>query len=568
MRVLRRVLAFGSPPWGRLGGAAALGLAAAAATIGLLAGSGYLVDRAAQRPGLGAIAGILALVEVVAVVRAPLRYGERLVAHDAAFRALRGWRVWLYDRLEPLAPAGLAPWRSGDLVVRATDDVDTLQDLYLRILLPGLVAVAAGVLGVLVTALVLPSAALILGLSLAAAMVLPPAVAVAGAPTEGEAALRGSLAADVADLVQGAPDLVAFGHDAAVLARIESTSAALARRSRRRAVATGTANGLGVLCLGAAVVGVLADGVSAAAHHHLNPVMLAVLPLVAIGTFEAVLAITAAAGRWREVRAAARRLLELGDLPVPLVDPPSPQAVPEPPLGLSARHARLRYAPDLPWALADLSFEVAPAERVAVTGSSGSGKTSLVNVFLRFWGLDGGDATLGGVPLERLAQRDVRNHIALVDQEAFLFSGSIADNLLLARPEAGPDELETALRLARLDDWVAGLPDGLSTPVGEMGRRVSGGQRQRIALARALLAEAPVVVLDEPTSGLEEGVALELLADILSATEGKTVLLVTHRDNEAALFDRRITIEAGRVVATAPRAQEPRPPPDSMGTSL
>jgi ATP-binding cassette, subfamily C, bacterial CydC len=568
MRVLRRVLAFGSPPWGRLGGAAALGLAAALATIGLLAGSGYLVDRAAQRPGLGAIAGILALVEVVAVMRAPLRYRERLVAHDAAFRALRGWRVWLYDCLSPRVPAALAGWRSGDLLARAIDDVDALQDLYLRVLLPGLVAVAAGVLGVVVTGLVLPSAALILGLSLAGALVLPPAVAVAGAPSDGEAALRGSLAADVADLVQGAPDLVAFGHDAEVLARIESTSAALARRSRRRALATGTANGLGVLCLGAAVVGVLADGVSAAAHHQLNPVMLAVLPLVAIGTFEAVLATTAAAGRWREVRAAARRLLELGDLPIPVADPPSPQPVPDPPLSLSTRHARLRYAADLPWALDDLSLAVAPAERVALTGSSGSGKTSLVNVLLRFWELDGGDAALGGTPLERLAQHDVRRHIALVDQEAYLFSGTIADNLRLARPDAGPDELEAAVRLARLDEWVAGLGDGLSTPVGEMGRRVSGGQRQRIALARALLTEAPVVVLDEPTSGLDEAAALELLADVLAATQGRTVLLVTHRDAEAALFDRRVIIEAGRVVATGRPVQEPGSAPGSAGTSL
>ncbi len=567
MRVLRRVLGFGSPPWGRLAGAGALGLAAAAATIGLLAGSGYLVDRAAQRPGLGAIAGILALVEVVAVIRAPLRYGERLVAHDAAFRALRGWRVWLFDRLEPLAPAGLAAWRSGDLVTRATDDVDTLQDLYLRVLLPGLVAGAAGVLGVVVTGLVLPSAALVLGITLAVALVLPPAIALAGAPSDGEATLRGSLAADVADLVQGAPDLVAFGHDAEVLSRIEATSTALAQRARRRALAAGVANGLGVLCLGAAVVGVLADGVSAAAQHQLDPVMLAVLPLVAIGTFEAVVAATAAAGRWREVRAAARRLLELGDTPVPVVDPPSPVAIPEPPLSLSTRHARLRYGADRPWALSDLSLEVGPAGRVAVTGSSGSGKTSLVNVLLRFWALDAGEAALGGVALDRLAQDDVRRHIALVDQEAYLFSGTIADNLLLARPEAGPEELAAALRLARLEAWVADLPGGLSTPVGEMGRRVSGGQRQRIALARALLTEAPVILLDEPTSGLDEATALGLLADILVSTEGRTVLLVTHRDAEAALVEQRVTIEGGRVVAAGP-AQAPGSSGRSGGTSL
>jgi thiol reductant ABC exporter CydC subunit len=545
-----------------------LGLAAAAATIGLLAGSGYLVDRAAQRPGLGAIAGILALVEVIAVVRAPLRYRERLVAHDAAFRALGGWRVWLYDRLEPLAPAGLGAWRSGDLLSRATDDVDTLQDLYLRALLPAVVALGAGLLAVVVAGLVLPSAALILAVCLAVALVVPPAIAVAGSPSEGEAQLRGSLAADVVDLVQGAPDLVAFGCEGERLARIDATAATLARRARRRALATGAANGLTVLCLGAAVVGVLADGVAATRHHQVEPVMLAVLPLAAIGAFESVLALTAAAGRWREIRAAGGRLLALGDVPVPVRDPVEAQPVPAPPLSVALHRARLRYGPDLPWALDDLSLQVGAGERVAVTGSSGSGKTSVVNVLLRFWGLDAGEAALGGTPLEQLAQGDVRRHIALVDQEAYLFSGSIGDNVLLARPEASPEQIGAALRLAHLDGWVADLPDGLATSVGEMGRQVSGGQRQRIALARALLTEAPVVLLDEPTAGLDETAAQDLLADVLAATAGRTVLLVTHRDAEAALFDRRLSIEGGRVVDDGGPTQAPGAPSNAAGTSL
>ena len=143
--VLRRLARISAPPWGRMAVATLLGVAAAMATVGLLAGSGYVIDRAAFRPGLGAIAGLLAAVEVLAFIRGPLRYGERLVGHDAAFRALSGWRLWLYDRLEPLSPAGLAGWRSGDLLARATDDVDTLQDLYLRSLLPVAVTVGAAV---------------------------------------------------------------------------------------------------------------------------------------------------------------------------------------------------------------------------------------------------------------------------------------------------------------------------------------------------------------------------------------------------------------------------------------
>ncbi len=157
MRVLIRLLSHPRPPWARLALAALLGLLAAATTLGLLAGSGWLVDRAAMRPGLGAIAGILAIVEVMAFIRAPLRYAERLVGHDAAFRALTGWRVWLYNRLEPRTPAGWRQWRSGDLLHRAIDDVDTLQDLYLRTLIPVTVAMLASVLCTVVVALILPT---------------------------------------------------------------------------------------------------------------------------------------------------------------------------------------------------------------------------------------------------------------------------------------------------------------------------------------------------------------------------------------------------------------------------
>jgi len=158
---LRRVLAEPGTPYGRLALAGLLGLGSAAATIGLLAGSGYVLGRAALRPGLGAIAGILAIVEVLAFVRGPLRYAERLVGHDAALRALTRWRVWLYDCLTPRVPAALAGWRSGDLLTRAVDDVDSLQDLYLRTLLPLAIAVGAGIVGVVAVGVILTELKLI-----------------------------------------------------------------------------------------------------------------------------------------------------------------------------------------------------------------------------------------------------------------------------------------------------------------------------------------------------------------------------------------------------------------------
>jgi thiol reductant ABC exporter CydC subunit len=550
--VLRRLVRIGGAPWSRFGLAVLLGVAGAMATVGLLAGSGYVVDRAAFRPGLGAIAGLLAAVEVLAFLRGPLRYGERLVAHDAAFRSLARWRVWLYDRLEPLAPAGLRGWRSGDILARVTDDVDTLQDLYLRCLLPVAVTVAAAALAVVLVGVLLPVAAAVLGASLAVAVVFTPLLAFATGSSRGrEASARGELAA-VVDLLRSAPALLAFGREQDALDRIETLNGELARLARRRALAAGAASALVTVCVGAAVVGVLATGVAAVHAHRMGAVMLGVLPLAAVGAFETVPALAGAAVRAADVVAAGRRLLALEAVAVPVTDPAVPAVPPEGCPDVAVDDARLRYGPDLPWALDGLSLAVPAGAHVGLVGSSGAGKSSLVNVLLRFWPLASGQATVGGSPIERYHQSDVRRTFALVDQDAQLFAGSIRHNVTLGRPKASEEEIADALGRAQLADWVVSLPEGLDTPVGEDGARLSGGQRQRIAIARALLAGGPVLVLDEATSGLDHATGARLVADVLAAAEasGRSVLLVTHREEELAGFDQVVVMERGRAATS------------------
>ncbi len=548
MKPLRRVAHAPGTPYGRLALAGLLGLASAAATIGLLAGSGYVVGRAALHPGLGALVGILAAVEVLAFLRGPLRYAERLIGHDAALRTLAHWRVWLYDCLTPRVPAALVGWRSGDLLSRAIDDVDTLQDLYLRTMLPLGVAAGAATLGLVVVGLSLPLAAIALGVPLLVACTVPPALVWRGAPDEEDTALSGEISAHVVDIIHGAPELLAFGADAAALDRVDEMgreSEALARRRNRAAALASLTT---QLCLGAAVTAVLAVAVLAVHSHHLNPVMVAVLPLAALGTFEPVPGITLAASRALAVRAAARRLLALEAVPIPVSDPVVVRSLPERVPDLSFARASLRYAPELPLALDEVSVRVAPGERLAVTGSSGAGKSSLVNALLRFWPLESGTLRLGDIPSDELTQSDVRSACALVDQRAQMFAGTLRSNVTLGRPDASDAEIATVLDAAQLGAWVAALPAGLETPVGEDGVSISGGERRRLAVARALLAGGPILLLDEPTAGLDTRQADQLTDDVLAAAAGRSVLLITHRAAEADKCQRTISMDAGRIV--------------------
>ena len=546
---IRRVLAEPGTPYGRLALAGLLGLAAAAATIGLLAGSGYVVGRAALRPGLNAIVGILAAVEVLAFLRGPLRYAERLVGHDAALRALTRWRVWLYDCLTPRVPAALAGWRSGDLLVRAIDDVDALQDLYLRTLLPVGIAVGAGVIGTVAVGVILPWTALALGLPLALALTVPALLTWRRSGDDEMADLSGALSAQVVDSLSGAPELLAFGAGDASLRAVEDLGArsdALERRHARLGATTALVIGV---CLAAAVTGVLALGVDAVHAHRLGQVMVAVLPLAALATFETVSGVPIAVARALSVRASAERLFALEGVPVPVDDPASPETRAPGTPEVAFANAALRYGPGLPRALDGVSLRLPAGGRLAVTGSSGAGKSSLVTALLRYWPLEDGTLSLGGTDVERLAQGDTRAACALADQRAQMFAGTVRSNLTLARPDATEDAIADALRAVRLDAWVANLPEGLETPVGEEGGALSGGERRRLAVARALLAPGPVVILDEPTGGLDARLADELVDGVLRAAGDRSVLIVTHRASEAARCDATVTLEAGRVVA-------------------
>ncbi len=288
-------------------------------------------------------------------------------------------------------------------------------------------------------------------------------------------------------------------------------------------------------------------GVQGVASGRLDGVALAVVVLTPLAAFEAVLGMPLAVRYRQRVRRSAERVYEVLDAPAPVREPATPRQAPASPFPLSLKGLTARHPGQDRDALAGLDLTLERGRRVAVVGPSGSGKTTLAHVLLRFLDPAAGSYTLAGVDAYALDGDDVRRLVGLCAQDAHLFNSSVRENLLLARKGATEHELRDALRRARLLEWVDGLPDGLDTLVGEHGARLSGGQRQRLALARALLADFPVLVLDEPAEHLDLPTADALTADLLAATEGRTTVLVTHRLAGLEAVDEVIVLDGGRV---------------------
>jgi ABC-type multidrug transport system fused ATPase/permease subunit len=293
---------------------------------------------------------------------------------------------------------------------------------------------------------------------------------------------------------------------------------------------------------------VLVLGVVAVGSGTLSRVPLAVLTLTALAAFEAVTGLPAAVLALGHARTSARRICAVLDAPEPIHDPPVPVAAPRPPVIVSLRAASVRYEPDGPLALVGLDLDLAPGRRVALVGPTGAGKSTVAALLLRFCDTCAGSAMLNGADLAGYAADDVRAVIGGCPQDPHIFASTIAANLRLAKPDAADDELLDAAARAHLLPWLRSLPDGLQTRVGARGGAISGGERQRIALARALLADPPVLILDEPTASLEESVRRDVLADVLAATDRRATLLITHDLAGLDQMDEIVVLDHGRAV--------------------
>ena len=391
-------------PRRRLAWAVLLGALTVIFGVGLMATAGYLISRAAERPPILSLMIAIVAVQFFGIGRPVVRYLERLASHDMTLRVLGGLRARFFERIEPLAPAQLDSYRRGDLLSRMVADVDALQNLYLRGLEPPLVAMLAGGVSVGVASAVLPTAGLALAAGLLVGGIAVPAVAgVLGArAARRQASARGQLAAELVELTSAAPELVAFGREHDALQRVQTADARLVRIARRSALATGLADGLGLLVTGITVAAVLALAVHASGEGRLDKVLIALLALLALASFEAVTPLAATARELSATLAAGRRILELTDQSPSVSDPATPVDLPPWPFAVALEGVSARYPGQRHRAVHGVTLRLAPGERVALVGPSGAGKTTVVNLLLRFLAPEEGRVTLGGRDRARL----------------------------------------------------------------------------------------------------------------------------------------------------------------------
>jgi len=552
MTIFVRLLAFLAPVHRRVALAILLGCATVASNMGLLGMAAYLIAAAALKPLLILLTLPIYIVRFMSVSRAVARYAERLVAHDVTFQLLAVLRTRVYARLAPLAPARLLAYRSGDVLTRLVGDVEELQNLYLGVVAPLVVAVAITALTTSLFALfsrTLAWAALAFLVAAGAGVPLLAGVLSRGLGRR-QLTARAALHTEIVDGLQGVQDVLACGHPDRYRRGVATLDSALARVQRRVALIGGTRQAVHDLLMNLAMWTLLVLAIPLVAARTIDGVYLGFLALVILASFEAVQPLGPAFQSLGRSLAAGGRIFEVIDAAPVVTDPAAPLPAPTG-AGLDVDGVVFSYQgddDDDDAALRGITFSLCPGRRIAIVGPSGSGKSTIVRLIARAWDPARGTIRLGGADLRRYRLDDLRAAVGVVAQDTYIFTDTVRGNLLLARPDATDGDLARALEQAQLADFVRGLPEGLDTWVGEHGLRLSGGERQRLAIARALLKDAPLLILDEATANLDPLTERAVLDALDALMQGRTVLLITHRLVALDRMDEILVLERGRIV--------------------
>jgi ATP-binding cassette, subfamily C, bacterial CydCD len=548
--VLLRLLGFLRGSWGWVALSVLLGSLTIGGNIGLMGTSTFLISIAALQPQFGALQLPIVSVRFFGLTRGIFRYAERLVTHRVTFTLLAQLRAWFYRALEPLAPARLLHYRSGDLLARIIADVDVLEDFYVRVIAPPFTAaVIAAVMFIYFGRYDLHLALTHFGFMVALGLVLPLFSGWLNRRHGAEVITRrASIHSLLVDGLHGLPDLLAFSQATDYYAQIDQAGKSYGHAQLRLARVTGLTSGSTVFLVNLGMLAVLALTIPLVDSGKVAPVMLAALAIMALASFEAVMPIPLATQNLSSGLQAARRLLEVVDTPAEVVDwAEANLSVPARP-SIQFKGLHFTYPGANRPALSGFNLDLPPGKRVAIVGPSGAGKSTLSNLLLRFLDYRHGEIWLDGQDLHKYPQEEVRRLVSVASQRNHFFNTTIRRNMLLANTDAGEVEMRQAARQAHIDEFICGLPNGYDTRIGEGGLRLSGGELQRLVLARAYLKDAPILLLDEPAANLDPLTEAQILETLFSTSRDQTLILITHRLARLEGVDEILVLNQGRVV--------------------
>lgn len=550
MKTVLRLLRFLKPASGQVLLSILAGLATIGAGVGMLGTSAYLIAGAALHPSIAELQVAIVGVRFFGISRGVFRYCERLISHSVNLKLLSEIRVWFYRQVEPLAPAGLQDYSSGDLLQRSISDIETLENFYVRVISPVVVALAAGVCvswfvgvtypllswilaaGLLVNGLFLPVLAYLFNRSNMRKMVQT----------------RSAYSAEIVEYLQGLGDLQLFDAEEKYRLQLMKKADQFSDLQVKAASMNGLNSGLTLMFTNLTLLGCLWVFIPQVSGGNVRGVMLAVIAMVVLASFEMVNPLPAAAQQLGASIEAARRLFEIADRQPDQIPQPRGMIPENPAREMQIEHLHFRFPGREQDAITDLSLILEPGKKVGITGHSGGGKTSLVNLIMRYWDFTQGTMKFDTGNLKDLHPDYIRAQFGVMSQNPYLFNLSLRENLALAAPDASDEEMSKVLEKVLLAPWLATLPSGLDSNLRENGVQMSGGEKQRVALAQLLLRQSTFLLLDEPTANLDSLTGKKLLDLILELSGDKSVLLITHDGCSLQTMDEILLLENGNVI--------------------
>ncbi len=529
--------------------AAFTGFLTIGSSIGLLMTSAYIITKAALHPSVGELQVAIVGVRFFGIARGIFRYAERLISHNITFKLLAKFRVWFYKSIEPLAPAGLSNFRSGDLLARMVSDVESLEHVYIRVIFPPFVAILITALMWTLFGIFNVMFSVIITLALAVAGVAVPVFTAKINKVIGERFIevRSKLKTLSVDLAHGLTELIVYGKEKEFSNEINSLNKEYNKLQFRMSFIDGLNEGLILFVLNLTIIGIMLVGIPQINIGALSGIDLAVMIVGAMASFEAVLPIPTMAQHFESSMRAANRIFEITDKTPSVLNSENP-VVNVKSYDLEFKNVSFSYSEGNDFVLRNVSFSLPEKKKIAIVGASGSGKSTLLNLTARFYDVTKGAILLGETDIKRIDIEVLRRQFSHVSQSTHIFAGTVEDNLRVGKPEATTEEMTTALIKANVYDTFFEKHNGLKTWLGEGGSKISGGERQRLAIARAILKDAPILVFDEPTANLDSENEQKIIKTILNISEEKSLLFITHRLVSLSEFDEILVMKKGEIV--------------------